>query len=426
MTSPLVTGRRRLPLVLLGNALMRIAGGAGGVLVGLYLADLANRGATVDAILVGTLGAVSFVAELIGALPMGVMSDAVAPRALMTGGALLGAVATQLFGLSGMVSIFFLSRALEGLAAAAGAPSILAHLTDITEGAEKLRGKAMSFFELSLLAGLALGGLVGGALWKSLNTKAFAAVAGAYLLCALLLAIGAVGSKKHGADQALPGLGKALREPSLRRLAPAWLCMNAIVGLWLGPTLTFLLTLKERRGQFLTGIFADHPDRIGWVLLGYSMVFATGVTVWSFVMSRFTRWRILQIALIAMLFVCAGLYALNHSLDWPSAARRTVLAITALCVMVESGFAPTALALLADVVGAQAGRGAAMGIYSVLLSVGALIGSFIAGLLGQVFAVDGLIYGTVAMALLAIVAVESLKRLVSEKPAHSLIHQSLN
>jgi len=426
MTAPQVTGRRRLPLVLLGNALMRIAGGAGGVLVGLYLADLANRGFTVDAILVGTLGAVSFIAELVGALPMGVMSDAVAPRALMTGGALLGAVATQLFGLSGMVSIFFLSRALEGLAAAAGAPSILAHLTDITEGNGKLRGKAMSFFELSLLAGLALGALVGGGLWKALGTKAFAAVAGAYLLCAALLAIGAVGSRKHGAEQALSGLGKALREPSLRRLAPAWLCMNAIVGLWLGPTVIFLFTLKEPRGQFLTGIFADNPERVGWVLLGYSMVFATGVTAWSFIMPRFSRRRVLQIALIAMLFVCAGLYALNHSLAWPSSTRRMVLALTALCVMVESGFTPTALALLADVVGSQAGRGAAMGIYSVLLSVGALIGSFIAGVLGQAFAVDGLIYGTLAMALLAMIAVESLKRLASERPAHPLIHQPLN
>lgn len=159
-----------------------------------------------------------------------------------------------------MVSIFFVSRALEGLAAAAGAPSILAHLTDITEGDEALRGKAMSFFELSLLAGLALGGLLGGTLWKALGTNAFAAVAGVYLLCAVLLAFGGIGSKKYDAEQALLGLRKAPAEPSLRRLAPAWLCMNAIIGLWLGPTLIFLFSLNDRRGQFLTGLFADNPD----------------------------------------------------------------------------------------------------------------------------------------------------------------------
>ena len=51
----LTRARRRLPAALLGNALMRIAGGASAVLVGLYLADLTNRGARVTAALVGPL-----------------------------------------------------------------------------------------------------------------------------------------------------------------------------------------------------------------------------------------------------------------------------------------------------------------------------------------------------------------------------------
>ncbi len=63
------SSHRRLALVIVGNALMRIAGSASGVLVGLFLADLANRGFRVNAALVGTLGAISFGAELIGAVP---------------------------------------------------------------------------------------------------------------------------------------------------------------------------------------------------------------------------------------------------------------------------------------------------------------------------------------------------------------------
>ena len=43
-TEALARARHRLPIALLGNAFMRIAGGASGVLVGLYLADLAGRG----------------------------------------------------------------------------------------------------------------------------------------------------------------------------------------------------------------------------------------------------------------------------------------------------------------------------------------------------------------------------------------------
>jgi MFS family permease len=414
-----------LPLVLLGNALMRVAGGAGGVLVGLYLVDLANRDASVGAALVGTLGAVSFAAELLGALPMGVLSDRFTPRLLMVGGALLGALATQLFGMSGMVSIFFLARALEGVAAAAGAPPILAHLTDVTEGDETLRGKVMSYFELSLLVGLGLGGVLGSKLWAMISTKAFAAIAAVYLSAAGLLWLGAAHSRKQRSEHALAGLMNALRQPSLQRLAPAWLCINAIAGLWLGSTLPFLMTLKDRQGQFLTGLFADAPDQFGYVQLGYVIVFATGVTLWSFVMSRFARVRVLQIALVGMFFACAGFYVLNHSLNWDDGTRRLLLSVVALCVMVESGFTPAALALLADVVGSQSGRGAAMGVYSVLLSVGAIVGSLLAGLLGARFAVDGLIHGTVLMAVVALIAVGWLKHLEKERTTIEYAEQEI-
>ncbi len=392
---------RRLPVALLGNALMRIAGGASGVLVGLYLASLANAGRQVDAVLVGTLGAVSFGAELVAAVPMGMLSDAIAPRALMTGGALLGAAATQMFGMSGWAGIFFLSRAVEGLGAAAGVPPLLAHITDVTEHDPALRARAMSYFELSLLAGLALGGLIGAQLWRIFHTGAFASVASVYLLCAALLYYGAAGSRGHGGHEALSGLTRALRQPSLRRLAPVWLCVNSIVGLWLGPTLTFLLAEKARSGQFLDGIFADQPEQVGTMLLGYSLVFGAGVSIWSVVLPRVPVVRALRIALAAMFAVCLGLYLLNHAGSESSGARWAIGGATALCIMVESGFTPAALSLLASAIGAQAGRGAAMGVYSVLLSLGAIGGSFVAAALGKVFAVDGLIYGTLAMAVAA-------------------------
>jgi MFS family permease len=317
----------RLILVLLGNALLRVANSAGGVLVGFYLADLANQGRVIDAALVGALGAVTFIAELIGALPMGVLSDAIAPRALMVTGGLLGAVATQIFGM---------------------------------------------------------------------------------LISAVLMGAGAVGSRKHGAEQAVSGLMKALRDPYLLRLAPAWLCINAIVGLWLGPTLIFLLTLNDRDkqyNQFLTGVFADKPEQAGYALLVYAMVFAAGVTIWSFFLARFKRKFVLNVALVAMFFACLGFYLLNHSQGSGTGAHIAIVVLICVSIMAESGFTPAALSLLADVVGAQGGRGAAMGIYSVLLSIGSLLGSFIGGILGKAFAVDGLIYGTVAMASIAFVTV---------------------
>src|SRR5947208_15723039 len=102
-----------------------------------------------------------------------------------------------------------------------------------------------------------------------------------------------------------------------------------------------------------------------------------------------------------MIGVCLGLFLLNHSGAESPAVRWAIGTSTALCVMVESGFTPAALSLLAGAIGARAGRGAAMGIYSMLLSVGAIGGSLVAAALGNRFAMDGLIYGTLGMAVAA-------------------------
>lgn len=392
-----------LARVLYAHGLLRIASGADGILIGLYLAVLDNGGARKSVALVGILSAVSFAAELLASIPMGLASDALSPRWLMTGGALTGAFATLLFGLTGKTSIFFTSRILEGLSAAAIVPALLAYLAAETEYDGALRVRMMSYFELTLLAGLALGGIVASQLFRWLHTGAFAALAVAYLLCAGLLFTGAVGAPRHKVETAWASLRIASHLPELRRLAPVWLCVNCVIGLWLGSTLPFLLTQRVKSRQYLAGIFANDPRRVGWLLLEYAIVFSAGVTVWSFILPHMKIRRAMTITLGAMLPVCAGLYLLNHSSSESTAVRWVIVVLTALAVMIESGFTPAALAWLAEVLPPQSGKGAAMGIYSVLLSLGAIAGSLLAGLLGQRYAIDGLLYGTVMVAVLALV-----------------------
>lgn len=393
---------RGLALVILANAMLRIAGGASGVLVGVYLADLANRGFAIDAALVGLLAATSFAAELVGAIPMGLTADAVSPRALTSVGALLGALAVMIFGASHDAELFFVSRLLEGLAAAAVVPPLLAHLVDETAHDGRLRGRAMSYFELSLLAGLGVGGLLGSQLWRLLGRGAFAVLALLYVCAAAVLFVGAAGSRAHSGREAFSGLLRALREPTLRRLAPVWLAMNVILGLWLGPTVYFLMTTRSTSGQVLDGLLSGHPHQLGWLLLGYSAVFGVGLVCWSVALPRIGPHRALRISLSAMIGVSVGLFSLNHAGRLPVTARWALTALVSVLVMVESGFTPSALALLASAVGPRAGRGAAMGIYSFLLGVGAVVGSVLAGWLGSRFAFDGLIAATFALALVAI------------------------
>ena len=144
------------------------------------------------------------------------------------------------------------------------------------------------------------------------------------------------------------------------------------------------------------------------MFLGYALVFAIGVTIWSFFLDRVDRKTVLVAGLTATLVVCAGLYVLNHTPALGNAPRLGLLVFLAAAVMVESGFTPGALALLADIVGGATGRGATMGIYSALLGVGALRGALIGSVLGAAFGVDGLIHGTVALVVVALVTIRNL------------------
>jgi MFS family permease len=270
----------RLSAALLANGLLRIASSTEGFLIGFYLAYLATHGRPVDAALLGALGVVINASELLSAIPIGILTDRIPIRAVLVGGALLGAVASQLFAFTGLIAIFYISRALEGISNASSSPPLLVHLTDITEHDPTTRGRVMSFFQVSLLTGIALGGLVAGVLWTAIRIYAFSVLAGLYLLVAVLFYWGvrphkgspAAGhlpdTQTHTPAHALSGFFQALSDPLVRRLAPAWVAMNAIVGLWL-THVSFQLSGLPITGQYLTGRFT--PRQVGMILLGYAI-----------------------------------------------------------------------------------------------------------------------------------------------------------
>ena len=398
---------------LYANGLLRVAGSGSGTLIGLYLVSLqtSHLGAA-GAGTAGTLGAVAYAAELLFSIPLGMLADAWKPRWVMVAGALLGAAAVQLFGLTHNSAIFYLSRVLEGVSVAAVTPPLLAWLADRTQGDLRARARAMSFFELSLLAGLALGGVVATQFWSHFHSTAFSLLAAAYLLAALLLALFAGATERAPGHNALATLRLALQDEHVRRLAPVWLCVNAVTGLWLGPTLAFLMTAPSppHRSQFFDGLYAADPRHFGWVLLAYALLFATGVTGWSMALARVGVHRAMLVSLATMVPVCLGFYLINHAGGASSGYRWTIGIVTALLILVETGFTPAALSWLAGSLHGGIGKGSAMGIYSVLLSVGALAGSLMAGWLGRLFRFDGLLLGTVSLAVAGLLLVARIPR----------------
>jgi MFS family permease len=393
----------RLAVVLAANGLLRIANSSNGALIGFYLAHLALQGHPANAAMLGALGVVFSAFELSGAVPVGMLADRFPLRNILVLGALVAAAATQLFGITGLVAIFYLSRALEGLSAASSAPTLLAHIADATGRVPQSRGRWMGFFEISLLSGIALGGLVGVTLWDTFHTYAFSTVAVVYLVVAALFFWGAQarGNSLTPAVGPLAGLTRVFADPLLKRLAPAWLAVNAIIGLWL-THIGFQLSGPKAAGQYLVGRFS--ATQVGLILLGFAIAFSVGVVAWGFILTSVTRVYALRGTMVGIFFACLWLYLLNASTDWNTSWRLGILSFLALSVMVASGFTPTALAFLADVAGNVEGRGTAMGVYTLLFGLGNALGAGLGGALAHIFAFNGLIIGTVVLAFVSLAA----------------------
>lgn len=419
--------RARLTAVLVGNGLLRLANLGGLALVSFYLAVLLREDPRYHAGLLADLTAVSSAAELLGAIPFGMLSDRFSTRSVLVSSALLGAAATQLFGVSGLISIFFFSRLLEGLSAAAVTPAILTHLSDVTAGKKLIRGRVMGLFELSIFAGAALSGLIGSQLWDRYATTAFSLLALVYGFVAILFYWGASGMPKKlpvlHHENPFAGLKIVWSNSRLGRLAPAWLSANAILALWV----TFAINLMVSppvEGQYLVGRFT--PADAGRVSFVFAVTFGLGIVIWGEILKKMPRLRAMYFGLAGMFGTATCMYFINISTNWqPTLRALAVLGLMAF-LMIQSGFAPAALAYLVDVTGQTEGRGVAMGIYTVLLALGYILASAVGGNLIKDYHFNGLLFGTMLLGCVCFVALIFLSRqehevehdIVGEAPAH--------
>ena len=93
-------GAFRLSVVIGANGLLRIANSTNGILIGFYLAYLAIHHHFVNAALLGAIGTTSSIAELVGAVPFGLLADRYPLRNIMFIGSLIASVTTLFFGLT--------------------------------------------------------------------------------------------------------------------------------------------------------------------------------------------------------------------------------------------------------------------------------------------------------------------------------------
>jgi MFS family permease len=406
---------RSLRFVLFGTFTLRFSTGLTGAMLGLYLADLpAHGGQPVDATVVGLFAAVFYLAELVLSPIFGILSDRVGHHRVMLYGPIFGAIAVILTGLTVELPLLGVTRLLEGASTAASVPSILGFIALATAGNELLRGKAAARFEGATLAGLGFGFIVAPKLFEALGPTAFFLNAGVYGLSFLIYWRGVKdpAGEAEAVESTHVGFGRyfaLVRSSHVLLLAPTWIALNASIGLWFSQSLfQFSQANPEFPDQVLMRGFDANQITLAAILI--AVVFGVGLLYWG---NRFKSMRRTTIILYGIVggggLVAAGL-VVNHSGDLPVVVLVAAVAIAGAGLFVLAGATPAALGLLADISERfPADRGAIMGLYSVFLAIGQIIGSLIGGVAADWRGIDGMLLATFGLLIIALVPLNRLR-----------------
>ena len=406
---------RSLRFVLLGTFTLRFSTGLTGAMLGLYLANLpAHGGPEVDARVVGLYAAIFYLAELVLSPIFGILSDRYGHHRIMLYGPVFGGIAVVLTGLTTSLPILGATRLLEGASTAASVPSILGFIALATAGNEILRGKAAARFEGATLAGIGFGFIVAPKLFEAIGPTAFFLNAAVYGVSFLIYWRGvkdpageveAVASEHVGINRYVA----LIRSSHVLVLAPTWIAVNASIGLWFSQSLfQFSKPNPDFPDQRLMAGYDANQITIAAIII--AVVFGAGLLYWGNRFKSLRRTTIIGYGIAGgAALVGAGL-VVNHSVGLPIVILIAAVVIAGAGLFVLAGATPAALGLLADISERfPADRGAIMGLYSVFLAIGQIIGSLIGGFAANWRGIDGMLLATAGLLAIAVIPLSRLR-----------------
>jgi len=407
--------------LLIGTFILRVNGAAASIILGRFLAQLAaGHGHPISNIHVGLIAVAYFAIELSLAPFMGAISDRVGRRFFLTVGPIIGLIQVALISFTPGARAFpyLLSlQVLAGISSARQMPAVLGYLSDYTVESRALRMRVMSFYELATSGGLAAGVVAGGFAWDRFGRFAFGLLALGYLVVAVCMFLVPKVKQviEHGKlSSIVDRYWRVVRTPRLFIFIPAWISISALLGIWLGPQLTFILSSNKRNPhQLLMGSLSAHGGggHLSLVLGAIVLFFGLCLLFWAFFLNRAPRLLLMLSSITGVYLACIALAGINHF----GASSTPLLVIWVVLLLIgvfaESSFAPAALAYLADISeDAARDRGLLMGLYSVFLGLGQLLGNALGGVFAQFRGFDGLIYLTALLAFVALISLLMLFR----------------
>jgi MFS family permease len=424
--------------------IIRIAARASYGILSTYLALKVTGSATVAAIIV----TVFYISELGLAPIFGNLSDRFGRRPFLVFSPVCGAAASGIFALvtllpvtgtqvtgltrAVLILVFAGGRLLEGISAACAAPAGLGFLADVSGDNEERRVRVMTAFEVTTVLGVVVGIPVGNLLYGLADVHGFFGVLAIYMLTVVLLSVTVVESRvaSTAAPSAPQRLGRAalgvyrmlLHRSRLLAFVPAWLAVNALIAALLG-LIQFLLSLPTAAAKTLEPKQQDadlrfpHQLLVGGfdqgtiaLLLGtFGAMLIVGMVLWTFVLPRMRRPVAMRIALGGFLAISVLLAITNRLGENPQTlssrahhALWIIFPLLTVGIIVASGFAPAALTHLAALSEEMPGeRGAVMGLYSLLLGGGQLLGTWVGGVFADIGGFNGLIIFSLLLTALA-------------------------
>jgi MFS family permease len=418
---------RSISSMLLATFVLRVSTAITGGMLLFLVADM-TKGDGSGPRVISFLSSGFYTTELTGAIVFGVLADRYGRKVIMLLGPLFGGVAVAMTALTTHVPILFVTRLLEGGSTAASIPSTLGFIAAETAHDERLRGRVVSQFELVSLGGmLAVGPALAGVLWDAFGRPAFFLNCGFYAVALGLYAYGVhevprdrqadlapalpAGSAPPARRKAISGVSRYLRMATNRKVllfAPTWLAINAILGLWALQAPLLLKGNVHDPSQFLMqGISATS---IGFGTAALAVVFGAGILFWGLVYARFRRTTMLLLGVGAFVVMTFDILAINHLGGTSSSLLAGLGVVAVVSLFAMSGATPAALGLLADVSeGFEEDRSAIMGLYSVFLGIGQVLGAILGGLAASWKGIDGLIVATAGLLVIGIIALLNLR-----------------
>jgi MFS family permease len=423
---------RSIASMLLGTFVLRVSTAiTGGMLV--YLVDELTREHGTGPGAISLLTGGFYTTELTGAIVFGVLADRYGRKIIMLLGPIFGGIAVFMTGLTTHMPVLFVTRLLEGGSTAASIPSTLGFIAAETAHDERLRGRVVSLFELVSLGGmLAVGPALAGLFWDAWGRPAFFLNCLFYLGALALYGYGVaeVPRERRSELEAEAGARRTVRgevgryveiatSRTVLHFAPTWLAINAILGLWALQAPLLLKGNLHDPGQFLMQGISASAIGLGEAVL--AVVFGLGILFWGAVYARFRRTTLILFGVSAFVVMSVDIALINH-FGGTSTGLLIALGAVAVCALFfMSGATPAALGLLADVSeGYEQDRSAIMGLYSVLLGFGQVLGAIVGGVAASWRGIDGLLLATAALIAIGLVALLNLRAneatLLAERP----------